>query len=318
MPKLMNKTVLVTGSSGMIGTALVERLLNDGNKVYAVSRSPNHWVEKVEDCTIHTDLTDGYSALPEDVDTIVHLAAVSQIDALREDPTLAQANIEMTSTILEYAREIESNLLFASSREVYGDHDGTLRGEENVDIRAGRNPYAASKAAGEALIESYDTCYDNVRTCILRFTNIYGRYDASNRVIPIFIARASQNKKLVIHGEPMIRGFLYIDDCIEAIHRAIDSFEAVQGRVLNVGSGRVHSLLEVAGRVVESVNSDSEIIESENSDRTDDRYILDTSAIESTINWTPEHSLAAGIDATVKWYLNQEELLDMLLKKYIS
>jgi UDP-glucose 4-epimerase len=308
----MNDTVLVTGSSGMIGTALVERLLKEGATVHGVSRSRNRWAQRVEDRTVHVDLSDPQAVeqLPPDTDTIVHLAAASRVPAVVEDPTLARANIETTTTVLEHARAVGADLIFASSREVYGEYDGNRRAELGVDVRAARDPYAASKAAGEALVESYDACYESVRTATLRLTNVYGRYDASDRVVPTFVACASRGDELTIYGNPMVRGFLHIDDCVEAFTRTVESFERVRGHALNVGSDRAYSLLDVAEEVVIAANSGSTITVEGDRNRRGDRYVLDTSAIESTFGWEPEHGLASGIEETVAWYLDRPNLLE--------
>lgn len=311
----MDDNVLVTGSSGMVGTALVERLLNEGTTVYGVSRSRNRWSEQVEDRTVHVDLTDedaASEALPRDIDTIVHLAGASRVGMVAEDPTLARVNVETTSTVLEHARDVDANVVFASSREVYGHCEELIRGESRVDVRAARNPYGASKVAGEALVQSYDATYESVRAATLRLTNVYGRYDASDRLVPKFVARAGLDRELIVYDESTVRGFLHVDDCVDALTRSIDSFDRVRGQVLNVSPGRIHSLVDIAEKIVEVTESESTISLEGDREQRGDRYVLDTSAIKAVLGWKPEYDLASGIEKTVSWYLDRPELLEEL------
>jgi UDP-glucose 4-epimerase len=115
-------------------------------------------------------------------DTVVHLVANSRVVEPIDDSQTAVDNVQTTKSVLEFVRQTDTTLIFASSREVCGD-SGPVCSESDTDIDQCQNPYAASKVAGEALVSSYGDCYE-FDVGILRFLNVYGRYDVSDRVIP--------------------------------------------------------------------------------------------------------------------------------------
>jgi len=307
-------TVLVTGSSGMIGTALVERLLADGVDVRGVDRRSNRWSDAVEAVTEHVDLldSDASTELPADADHVIHLAAHSRVRDLIEDPSGAEENLRMVTTVLEYARQFNVDVIFTSSREVYGDKDHTVCTETDAGPRDVKNPYGASKVGCEALVASYGECY-NLRTCTLRLSNIYGRYDDYNRVIPIFIALANRGQDLTVYGDDKLLDFLYLDDCVDALVYTINRIDAVQGEVVNVGSGEGHSLVHLAELIADRVDTDIGVTVDANRTGEVDRFVANIDRSRRLIGFDPALSLSAGLDQTVPWYLDRPELLDNIL-----
>ena len=155
--------ILVTGSSGTIGTHLCERLLKDGHEIVGADWKPNKWSEEVDAITINVDLRDRsciLSTLPKDIDFVVHLAANARVYDLVIDPFLARDNFETLFNTLEYARKNGiTRFMFASSREVYGNTDCIIHSEDEALIKNCESPYVASKIGGEALVRSYQQCY---------------------------------------------------------------------------------------------------------------------------------------------------------------
>ncbi len=186
------KKILITGSSGTIGTKLGEKLLNLGYEIIGVDWKTNKWHKNLEKRTIHLDLRNKnlvLKKLPNKVDLIIHLAANARVYELVKNPDLARDNMITTYNILEYARINKiKNILFASSREVYGNTKKAKHKEEDVKIENCESPYSASKIAGEALIHSYHKCF-GINYVITRFSNVYGMYDESDRAIPLFIRK---------------------------------------------------------------------------------------------------------------------------------
>lgn len=118
---------MVTGSSGTIGTALCEKLLNKGFNVVGVDIKPNKWNEKVQEVIINLDLRDKdliIDKLPKDIDLVIHLAANARVYNLVIDPSLARDNFLISFNVLEYMRNAGiKKLIFSSSRDVYGNSD---------------------------------------------------------------------------------------------------------------------------------------------------------------------------------------------------
>lgn len=303
--------VVVTGSSGMIGTALVERLLSQGIDVRGVDRCPNRWSDAVDTVTDRVNLLDpnAQGRLPDDADLVVHLAAHSRVRDLVEDPGSAEENLRTVTTALEYARVNDADLLFTSSREVYGDQGQTVYAESDAGVNHVENPYGASKVGGEALVASYSECYD-LRTCVLRLSNVYGRYDDYNRVIPVFVALADRGEDLTVYGGDKLLDFLYLDDCVDAIASAIETIDAVQGEVVNVGSGRGHSLLHLAELIVDRANADVAVTVDANRPGEVDRFVADVDRARRLMGFEPSYSLSEGLDETVAWYRSRPDLLD--------
>ena len=183
--------ILVTGSSGTIGTRLCERLMADGHDVVGADWEPCKWNPAVEKIRIDIDLRDKkqLSKLPTDVEMIIHLAANARVYELVENPDRAMDNFLDTFNVLEFARAHGiKKMMFASSRETYGNihlPDGQKYSEDKAHFMTCESPYTASKIAGEALFEAYKRCY-KIEVIIWRFSNVYGMYDDSVRVVPLF------------------------------------------------------------------------------------------------------------------------------------
>lgn len=311
---MKHSSVLVTGSSGTVGTALTSSLLNRGYDVTGVDVRPNPWLDAVEARTRVLDLTneDASAALPDDVDIVIHLAANARVHKLVQNPELARENFNTTFNVLEYARDVGADFVFASSREVYGNSNQMIYEETDTYVDKCESPYTASKVGGEALVKSYENCY-NMEACIVRFSNVYGKYDASNRVIPLFIAQANCGEDLTVYGDTKVLDFTYIDDCVSGILRVIKQFNKSAGTTFNIASGQGTSLVEVAEAVVDRIDSDVAITTEPNRTGEVGRYVADISKAKQVLDYDPTHSLYKGIDMTVDWYSHRGDLLDRVL-----
>lgn len=130
---------------------------------------------------------------------------------------------------------------------------GNLRNKEEIEesdmrIENCESPYAASKISSEALLHSYRKVY-GLEFVILRFSNVYGMYDDSDRVIPLWIRQTLNRENLVVFGEGKSLDFTYIDDTVEGITRVIDRFENVAGQTFNIASGKGVKLSYVANMI---------------------------------------------------------------------
>jgi len=298
------KRILVTGSSGTIGTRLTENLLDQGYEVVGVDWRPNKWSKRVDNITIRCDLRDKavVAQLPSDFDLLIHLAANARVYNLVLDPSLARDNFETTFNTLEFARQNKiQRFVFSSSRETYGNLDMIKYKEEDVRLVNCESPYTASKIGGEALVYAYSRCY-GLDFVVFRLSNVYGMYDESDRVVPLFIRLAKANKEITVFGKDKLLDFTYIDDCVEGIQQAIAKFEAAKNDTYNLGFGQGTAILEVAQIIVDALKSQSKIVIGENRTGEVVRFIADISKAQEKLDYQPKVNIKEGIAKAIGWY----------------
>ncbi len=308
-------SVVVTGSSGTVGSAVAEELINRGYNVTGVDIKPNAWSEKVDEQTIVGDLSEEscQQQLPDSPDLIVHFAANARVHKLVQNPDLAKENIDSTYSILEYARKSDAAFLFSSSREVYGNNGKIIHAETDTYVDECESPYTASKISGEALVKSYQNCY-NMDTSIVRFSNVYGKHDGSDRVIPLFINLASNDEDLTVYGKQKLLDFTYIDDCVSGVMSVIDQFHKASGTTFNIASGEGTSLIELAQIIINELESDSSVTVEENRTGEVSRYVADISKAKKLLGYSPKYDITKGMEATVDWYLSNPKVMSAVSK----
>ena len=298
------KRVLVTGSSGTIGTYLCEQLLAKGYHVTGIDWKPNKWNKEVDARTKRIDLRDkeALGQVKEKFDLIVHLAANARVYDLVKDPSMARDNFETLFNVLEFARKNEiKRFVFASSREVYGNTDKLIHTEEDAFVKNCESPYTASKIGGEAIVHSYQQCY-GIDFIILRFSNVYGMYDDSERVVPLFIRRAIAGQPLTVFGREKLLDFTHISDAVDGIMRCIDRFENVKNNTFNIAIGKGSTILEVAQLINSLLNVDNEVILDEVRTGEVVRYVADISKAQKLLDFEPKVTIVEGIQRSIKWY----------------
>lgn len=308
--------VLITGSSGQIGTNLAVRLMNDGHQVFGVDKRPNPWLPNAFP-TLLQDLAGHYSAFlggingveyPE-VDLVVHLAAHAKVHQLVRQPHRALENAIMTFNVLEYARGLDLPIVHSSTREVYGDvHRFEEYAEEAADFAFTESPYSASKIASEAFIYSYARCY-GLRYLVFRFSNVYGRYDCDlwrmERVLPLWMHQLSRGETITIFGgDEKVLDFTYVDDCVDGIARGAYALsEGTAGNeTINLAYGQGNTLVRaaelIAGELGVAPNID--IRPSLLGEVT--HYVADVRKAREVLGWTPQTPLDEGIPRGVAWF----------------
>jgi nucleoside-diphosphate-sugar epimerase len=308
--------ILVTGSSGQIGTNLALRLLNDGHEVFGVDKRPNAWAGDAFP-TLLQDLAGHYSAFrggingveyPE-VDLVVHLAAHAKVHQLVRQPHRALENAIMTFNVLEFARGLDLPIVHSSTREVYGDvHRFEEYAEEAADFAFTESPYSASKIASEAFIYSYARCY-GMRYLVFRFSNVYGRYDSDlwrmDRVLPLWMHQLSRGEQITIFGgDQKILDFTYVDDCVDGIARGVYALEdgAAANETINLAYGQGNTLVRAAELIAQGlgVAPDAQIAPSLLGEVT--HYVADVRKAHDVLGWSPTTPLDEGIPKAVAWF----------------
>jgi len=297
------KKILITGSSGTIGTRLCEKLLEAGYEVAGVDWRSNKWSPKIDAITLQCDLRDKLAVgkLPVDFDLMIHLAANARVYNLVVEPSLARDNFETTFNVLEFSRQNKiKRFMFSSSRETYGNSEQIKYEEDDVRLANCESPYTASKMAGEALVYAYQRCY-GLDFVVFRFSNVYGIYDDSDRAVPLFIKLAKENEDITIFGKEKLLDFTYIDDCVGGIIKAIANFEAVKNDTYNLGSGEGTTIVEVAQTIIKALNSQSRIIIKENRTGEVVKFIADITKAQQKLGYQPRIDIKEGILSSIQW-----------------
>jgi len=302
----MNK-ILVTGSSGTIGTSLCERLISHSYDYIGVDWKPNRWHKEINKKTIILDLrnSEEFQKLPDDIDTVVHLAANARVYNLVKSPDMARDNILTIYNMLEFIRKKNiKKIIYASSREVYGNSDHILHNESEAYVENCESSYTASKIAGEALIHSYQQCY-GIDFIIIRFSNVYGKYDFSDRVIPLFIASSLTHSDIIIYGKQKILDFTYIDDSVTGIIKSIELFDAVKNEIYNIASQKGISIYKIAELITKYTNSKSKIKLGKTRKGEVTKCVVDISKAKAVLDYNPEVDIESGITKAVEWYASR-------------
>ncbi|XP_071371209.1 dTDP-D-glucose 4,6-dehydratase-like [Centroberyx affinis] len=316
-----NRTVLVTGGSGFIGSHLVcslvnrhpdWRIINLDNLDYCCSPRS---LESVEDRLNYTFIR-GDVCNPwlvdhifntENIDVVFHLAAKTHVESSFVSPSSFQrVNIDGTRVVLgaaHQARYRPQRFVYVSTDEVYGASLDVVF-DESSPMRPS-NPYSTTKAAAEYLVRSY---WDNYKFPIIitRSNNIYGPRQYTEKVIPRFLTLLQMNKKCTIQGTlPKSRHFLFVDDVVEAFLAVLE--KGIVGEIYNVGTSCEVPITQLARELIKMVKNvpDSELNDwlefVPDRPRVDLRYPISSEKLQQ-LGWRAEVSWAEGIRQTVKWY----------------
>lgn len=291
----MNK-ILITGSSGFIGSNLSDFLEKRGIEViaYDLRNTPSNDVKN-------------FANLKEKINGVggvVHLAAVSRVKWGFENPLeCVSTNIGGTANVLEAIRQSNGKqpwMVFGSSREVFGESRPLPVTEETP--RRPMNVYGITKMAGEDLCQSFSMNY-GLKTRVLRFSNVYtGKNDQLDRVIPRFILQALKNDDLVINGTgEELFDFTYIKDTIEGIWGCIQEVDISQKLYDDfiLSTGRAISLRELAEMIVGEAGSKSKIIYIEGRAYDVSKFYADPEKAKRILGYNPAISLEDGLRMAV-------------------
>jgi len=304
--------LLITGSSGQIGTNLALHLMDEGHFVFGVDKRLNSWTDRFR--YILQDLAGSFANFRGGiggveypaVDAVVHLAANAKVHQLVAEPHRAMENIQITYNVLEYCRQNQLPIIFSSSREVYGDIHRYITEETAANFSFTESTYSASKISGEAFIYSYARCY-GLPYLIFRFSNVYGRFDNDiermERVIPKFIRYIAQGKPITVYGRDKVLDFTYVDDCVAGVATGIERLLAgdVRNETVNLAYGEGNSLLRLVDLISEALGKVPEVHIEPSLVGEVTHYVADISKARTLLDYVPQVSLEEGIQRTVEW-----------------
>ncbi len=313
----------VTGGAGFIGSAFVRMLLDSSAAGAAAQRATLvvnfdklTYAGNLENLApiandtryrfVHGDICDAalvnQTIAEAQPDVIVHFAAESHVDRSILSPApVFETNLRGTFTLLEAARTHKTpRFLHVSTDEVYGSIPAPHDADENYPLRAS-SPYSASKAGSDLLALSYFVTY-GMPVMVTRASNNYGPYQFPEKLIPLMISNAIEDKALPIYGDGMqIRDWLYVDDHCRAILSVIERGRA--GEVYNIGGSRALPNLEVVEKILDTVGKPRSLMQTVK-DRPghDRRYALSTEKLTGETGWQAQMPFEAGLRATIDWY----------------
>jgi dTDP-glucose 4,6-dehydratase len=316
--------LLVTGGAGFIGSCFVrmalsegwtEKLVNLDKLTYAgnlenllpVADHPNYKFVQGDIADLET-----VEALfaRESPDAVVHFAAESHVDRSIHSPApVIQTNLNGTFTLLEAARRHKlARFVHVSTDEVYGSIEPPYDADESYPLRAS-SPYSASKAGSDLLAISYFSTY-KLNVSVTRASNNYGPYQFPEKLIPLMISNALEDKPLPVYGDgQQVRDWLFVEDHCRAIRSVLEKGRS--GEVYNIGGNCSLPNLEVVHRILRATGKPLSLI-TRVADRPghDRRYALTNAKLSGETGWTPVVDFDSGLSATVDWYRENRGWID--------
>ena len=308
--------LLVTGGAGFIGSAFIRMALRHRWAEHIVNLDKLTYAGNLENLQAVSELA-GYRFVQADIcdqeavdtlfreeapDAVVHFAAESHVDRSIHSPApVVTTNFNGTFTLLEAARrQRTARFVHVSTDEVYGSIQPPHEADETCPLRAS-SPYSASKAASDLLALSYFATYQ-LNISVTRASNNYGPYQFPEKLIPLMISNALENKPLPVYGDgQQIRDWLYVEDHCRAIRAVLE--HGLAGEAYNIGGNCSLPNLEVVRRILKATGKPESLI-AWVTDRPghDRRYAITNQKLTRQTGWEPQMDFGTGLAATIDWY----------------
>jgi len=317
------RKILVTGGAGFIGSNFVRMVLSEHSDCLVVNLDKLTYAGNLENLAgfldhsnhkfIKGDICDG--ALIEkiidehNIDTIINFAAESHVDRSIEEPKVfIETNVTGTLMLLEAARNRKlERFIQVSTDEVYGALGPEGKFTEQTPLSP-NSPYSASKAAADHLVKAFGHTW-GVKYNITRCSNNYGPYQFPEKLIPLMINNALNDKELPVYGDGLyVRDWLYVYDHCTAIWQVLQ--KAPPGEIYNIGGCCEKANLQVIDAILKRLDKPNSLIKYV-TDRPghDRRYAIDADKIITELGWQPSVSFEEGINKTIDWYIENQDWL---------
>jgi dTDP-glucose 4,6-dehydratase len=317
------RKILVTGGAGFIGSNFVRMVLSEHPEYFIVNldkltyagnlenlagflEHPNHKFIKGDICdgVLVGKIIDQYQ-----LDTIINFAAESHVDrSITEPKVFIETNVTGTLTLLEVARDKKlERFIQISTDEVYGALGPQGKFTEQTPLSP-NSPYSTSKAAADLLVKAFGHTW-GVRYNITRCSNNYGPYQFPEKMIPLMINNALNDKELPVYGDGLyVRDWLYVYDHCTAVWQVLT--KSPPGEIYNIGGCNEKTNMEVIGLILDRLGKPKSLIRHV-TDRPghDRRYAIDASRIITELGWQPSVDFEEGINKTIDWYLQNKDWL---------
>jgi len=309
------RTMLVTGGCGFIGSNFirymvanydfkvinVDKLTYAGNLENVADISENSNYEFVKGDIADTSLIESLAS--RGIDVIVNFAAESHVDRSIEDSRIfIETNVLGTQVLLEAARKYGvSRFVQISTDEVYGSLGPQGSFTETSPLTP-NSPYSASKTGADLLVRAYHKTY-GMDTVITRCSNNYGPYQFPEKLIPLMISNALEEKPLPVYGDGMnVRDWIYVEDHCRAIDVIIQ--RARSGEVYNIGANNELPNIGIVKMILKRLKKPESLITFvEDRPGHDRRYAIDSTKLRNELGWDVTYVFEDGIDRTIRWYV---------------
>lgn len=315
------KKILVTGGAGFIGSNFINHILKNRIDVFIVNldkltyagnlnnlkdveNHPNYSFVKGD---IVNDELVSYLFQKYEITHVINFAAESHVDrSILGSEVFFRTNVLGTNVLLENAKRFGvEKFVQISTDEVYGSLGPEGQFEETTPLQP-NSPYAASKAAADMMALAFHHTY-HVPVVITRCSNNYGQYQFPEKLIPLMIINAMNNKKLPVYGDGMnVRDWIFVIDHNKAVELVLEKGKI--GEVYNIGASTEKPNIEIVKLILKHLGKSEELIEYVK-DRPghDRRYAINSTKIKNELAWQPEYSFDSAIQNTVKWYLENNK-----------
>ena len=309
--------IVVTGGSGFVGSHLVDLLLDQGKEVVVVDVLSNHSnTDIVNKKVTHffSDMSDPdvLKKIIKKDDRVIHLAAQSHVDVSFSKPhQTILSNVLATENVMRACKENEAEkILIMSTDEVYGSKDKVL----DFNLLDPTNPYSASKAAGDMIVNSYKHMYPDMHVNTLRSNNIAGPRQFIRNIIPRFSCLALMGKKMTIHGNGSSeRRYLWVKDAVTALSMILE--KGINGKIYHTSHHNKYTNLEIAEKIGSYLDLEDFI------EFLPDRVFNDTTYpffkdmdIEADTGWKVTKELDNYLPETIEWYRKNLDMYKGFIK----
>ena len=310
--------ILLTGGSGFIGSNLVRLVLSERPGWRVVNLDKLTYAGNAENLAdldgnpryrfVRGDIANGELIAElirsEKIDAIMHLAAESHVDrSILSAAIFIETNVGGTQVLLEAAHALGvKRFLHVSTDEVYGSLGPTGFFTEETPL-APSSPYSASKGASDLIALSYAHTF-GLDVVVTRCSNNYGPYQFPEKLIPLMIANALEDKPLPVYGDGQnVRDWIHVEDHGRGLLAALEKGKG--GEVYNFGASSERRNIDIVKQVLKQVGKPESLIQYVK-DRPghDRRYAIDAGKIQRELGWAPKHTFEQGIRETVRWYLD--------------
>lgn len=322
----MDNRFLVTGGAGFIGSNFVHFILKTYSTCKVINLDKLTYAGNLENLTdiqedprysfVEGDICDFEtvdSIMATGIDFVFNFAAETHVDrSIIEPEAFIRTDVLGTHVLLEAVRKFGvGRFIQISTDEVYGSIDnGSFDESDPVDPSS---PYSASKAGAELLVKSYIKTY-NIPAIITRASNNYGPYQYPEKLIPLFVTNALDDKPLPLYGDGLnIRDWLYVEDHCAALD--IIARNGAVSEIYNIGGNNERTNLDITRLILNTLEKPESLI-ARVKDRPghDRRYAIDSSKTKA-LGWQPARDFQEGLAATVRWYAANRTWWEKLKKK---